>query len=80
MSEKIVEAISEETIDEVAGGLNVNSSKLKKVLIGAGVTVLVGGAGIVFAGSKGIGPLKTIFYDEEYGARKFKKEFDPEEH
>lgn len=65
MAEKFVEAISEETLDEVAGGLKIDKEKLKKALIGAGVTVAVLGLGttgaLAIAGKKGKGPMAGLF-------------------
>lgn len=45
MAEEKIEkgAISEEALEEIAGGLNISKDTLKKVAIGAGVTI---GAGI----------------------------------
>lgn len=60
MSEKMVEAISEETLEEIAGGLNVSSNTVRRILKGAGVTILAAGAGALgfvggmFAEKKGL--------------------------
>ena len=62
--QKFVEAISEKTLDEVAGGLKLDKATVKKALIGAGVAILGIGAttgGLVYAGSKGKGPMKKLF-------------------
>lgn len=65
MAEKIVEAISEETLDKVAGGLKVDKGTVKKVLAGAGVVILsaaaVAGGGTLVAGKFGKGPAKGLF-------------------
>ena len=65
MAEKMVEAISEETLDEVAGGLKLDKSTMKKALIGAGVAILgataVAGGGTLVAGKFGKGPAKGLF-------------------
>ena len=48
MAEEKIEkgVISEEALEEIAGGINVSKETLKKVAIGAGVTVLgLGGIG-----------------------------------
>ncbi len=44
--------ISEEALEQVAGGLNVSSSTLKKILISAGVVVTVA-AGVTTLGAVG---------------------------
>lgn len=53
MAEEKIEkgAISEEALEEIAGGLNISKDTLKKVAIGAGVTV-IGLAGIGYGGKK----------------------------
>lgn len=56
MAEEKIEkgVISEEALEEIAGGLNISKDTLKKVAIGAGVTVLglAGLAGIGYVGKK----------------------------
>ena len=56
MAEEKIEkgVISEEALGEIAGGLNISKDTLKKVAIGAGVTVLglAGLAGIGYVGKK----------------------------
>ncbi len=42
-------AISEEALDEIAGGLSVSSSAVKNVLIAAGIGILSAGAGAGYA-------------------------------
>ena len=39
-------AITEEALDEVAGGLNISPSMVKKALIAAGIGILAVGAGV----------------------------------
>ena len=39
-------AISEEALDEIAGGLSISKSTVKNVLIAAGIGVLAAGAGV----------------------------------
>ena len=49
-------AISEEALDEIAGGLNMSSSTIKKAVIAAGIGVLAAGglgAGYTYLNSKG---------------------------
>ena len=44
-NEKIVNGvISDEALDTIAGGAGISSSKLKKLAIGAGITVVAAGA------------------------------------
>ncbi len=50
-------AISEEALEQVAGGLSISSSTLKKILIGAGVAILVAGG----ATTMGVGYKKGWF-------------------
>ena len=45
-------AISEEALDEIAGGLSVSSSTVKNVLLAAGIGVLAAGSG--FGGAIGM--------------------------
>lgn len=56
MAEEKIEkgVISEEALEEIAGGLNISKDTLKKVAIGSGVTVigLAGLAGIGYGGKK----------------------------
>ena len=55
MAEEKIEkgVISEEALEEIAGGLNISKDTLKKVAIGAGVTVLgLGGYGLYKWGEK----------------------------
>lgn len=56
MAEEKIEkgVISEEALEEIAGGLNISKDTLKKVAIGSGVTVLglAGLAGIGYVGKK----------------------------
>ena len=54
-------AISEEALEQVAGGLSISSSTLKKILIGAGVAILVAGG----ATTMGVGYKKGWFSKEE---------------
>ena len=42
-------AISEEALDEIAGGLSVSSSTVKNVLLAAGIGILSAGAGAGYA-------------------------------
>ena len=42
-------AISEEALDEIAGGLSVSSSAVKNVLIAAGIGILSAGVGAGYA-------------------------------
>lgn len=47
--------ISEEALDQIAGGLSINKSTLKKVLIGSGVAIAAaaaGGLAYFFGGKK----------------------------
>ena len=56
MAEEKIEKgiISEEALEEIAGGINISKETLKKVAIGAGVTILgsAGLAGIGYIGKK----------------------------
>lgn len=56
MAEEKIEkgVISEEALEEIAGGLNISKDTLKKVAIGAGVTVL----GLAGLGASGYGLYK----------------------
>ncbi|MBR0423130.1 MAG: hypothetical protein IJJ04_00595 [Clostridia bacterium] len=48
--------ISEEALDQIAGGLSINKSALKKAFIGAGVAIAAaaaGGLAHAFSGKKG---------------------------
>lgn len=53
--------ISEEALDEIAGGFKVNKNLLKKVLTGASVAVLVGG------GLGALGGYAQQKYEEKHG-------------
>ena len=66
--QKVVEAISEATLDEVAGGVGLSAEtkeKFKKGLKAAGVLLLGGGVAVLGAGKFGIGPATKLFKKEE---------------
>ena len=55
MEEKEIEksVISEEALDDIAGGINVDKSTLKKILISAGVAIAGAGAIATAGGAVG---------------------------
>ena len=59
-------AISEEALDEVAGGLNISPSMVKKALIAAGVGILTSGVGVgAYAMSKSRKGKTTVSHKPE---------------